>query len=1278
MNFLSWLMTTTLLLHAFSIRYNASAHRLTAAFSTLQSRHWTVQKSSSSSLYVKIAAEVNDSNIPVHDDAATDHARAQLQKYFPFPLDSWQIAAGTSLLAEHNVIVCAPTGAGKTVVGEMALHIAMERNTKAIYTTPLKALSNQKFGEMRQIFGGDKVGLSTGDISIRRGADVTIMTTEVYRNMAWRAKTGAASLANGIEQDGIQIDNSQLLESARLDEYADLSSNSIVVLDEFHYMGQKGRGSTWEESVIFTPQHTQIVGLSATLPNAHRLAAWMESVTGRKSILVEAGGKRPVPLRYYFASKRDFSPLFRDVEAGPGADHGLLGLRGDGTANTPKKLKGMKEKGKLTADDNNALPRGLELHPTLQSSLERRLASIDRRIQKIVERESYDDYGGSFISAREKRRMKDNMLKAELKKSVPSIATLISRLQDNDLLPAIFFIFSRKGCDNAAQVLAESLKSADEPKDKKPNIKQKYRKGKQIGRGKGRARGRRTSNNNEWDLNEDELTMVQDVDGRNFRADLLDQLLSDDFDSSNADRFTPTGVYDDSFLSDENIQYYADIGLLTFDEVKNVAFRVLKFNMENEEIEFSNDTVEQILCGIGSHHAGLLPAHKAFTETLYRLELMKVVFATETLAAGINMPARTTVICSMAKRGDRGMELLETSNMLQMAGRAGRRGMDTQGACVVAATPFEGPEDAITILTNEIKPVISQFTPSFSLAVNLVERGNGKLDLARSMVQKSFAAWESRQREEEMDSAMGVMDNQDNASPEDQFLNVLQLALEKELIETRAGTSPTGTSTGKISKLTALVDILSDGKKLKKVSKRHSGCAQMLELEQSTLKYLERELRERPDDVDLGLPVDMIDDEKSELLAEIKTQRQRVLKGEREVNDSMISIIAKVANNRMKMEDETAEALKNSLASARENYNSEESSILQEGGILEPGELNFYVKNCSKKNRGPILALTTSAPSDDNGEDENWSQTLAILNVLESYGCIVKATESESAENSIYYVSSGGTHVGGLGMDNSLWTLTALGGAFDVAYESAELDKFQDALSFLGIEDDGDDNDDEIEEDSDEFVNIPKPQRESEKLVRDLCELSASEMAGYVSALVIDAPRQADSAIASFQKLTYNQQRVVQGALLSMERLNEVQRKFSLDELIGKTQLELNSCDVVTRWAAGDSWSDVLLMSGAAPGDLVRTLSRCLDALKQLGNVPYVPARGFDGDGVTVRTEASGLHPKIRALCREAAAEMDRYPVKDIMPFEEDTEGDSSDEADDEKENLDTPKKEAP
>ena len=203
--------------------------------------------------------------------------RRMLQSSFPFPLDAWQLNAGETILADRNVIVCAPTGAGKTVVGEMALRIALERDMKAIYTTPLKALSNQKFGEMRRVFGVERVGLATGDVSIRRGADVTVMTTEVYRNMAWRAKTATSSLWDDVIVDdgGLRIDAGRL-ESAssrpsssssrdRGDEYSDLSSNSIVVLDEFHYMGQKGRGSTWEECVIFNPRHTQIVGLSATL-----------------------------------------------------------------------------------------------------------------------------------------------------------------------------------------------------------------------------------------------------------------------------------------------------------------------------------------------------------------------------------------------------------------------------------------------------------------------------------------------------------------------------------------------------------------------------------------------------------------------------------------------------------------------------------------------------------------------------------------------------------------------------------------------------------------------------------------------------------------------------------------------------------------------------------------------------------------------------------------------------------------------------------------------------
>jgi superfamily II RNA helicase len=205
------------------------------------------------------------------------------------------------------------------------------------------------------------------------------------------------------------------------------------------------------------------------------------------------------------------------------------------------------------------------------------------------------------------------------------------------------------------------------------------------------------------------------------------------------------------------------------------------------------------------------------------------------------------------------------------------------------------------------------------------------------------------------------------------------------------------------------------------------------------------------------------------------------------------------------------------------------------------------------------------------------------------------------------------------------------------------LDKFQNAFATFDYN-----VGDEPKEECESFIS--KPQAEAEALTKYLCDLDAGEMAGYVSSLVVDTPRRADSALESFQKLTHKQQRVVQGALLSLERLVEVQRRSGLDDAIGKCQLELSSCDVVTAWASGASWNDVLAMSGAAPGDLVRTLSRALDALRQIANLPYTPARGFDG---TMRLEAIGIHPQIRSLCREAANEMDRYPVKDDLPFQE-------------------------
>lgn len=221
-----------------------------------------------------------------------------------------------------------------------------------------------------------------------------------------------------------------------------------------------------------------------------------------------------------------------------------------------------------------------------------------------------------------------------------------------------------------------------------------------------------------------------------------------------------------------------------------------------------------------------------------------------------------------------------------------------------------------------------------------------------------------------------------------------------------------------------------------------------------------------------------------------------------------------------------------------------------------------------------------------------------------------------------------------------------------MACASSELDNLKDAL--VDFEQDDSVDSTELQESS----GIPKPQQEAETLLGHLCDMTHAELAGYVSALCIDSPRRADSAMESFLSLTQTQQRVVQGALLSLERLVEVQRHLGVDDLFCKCQLELSSCEVVTAWANDCSWNDALAISGAQPGDLVRILSRVLDTLRQIANLPYIPARPLDGNA---RKEAPGVHPTIRALCREAANAMDRYPVKDLLPFEEEEEEEEGD-----------------
>lgn len=645
------------------------------------------------------------------------------------------------------------------------------------------------------------------------------------------------------------------------------------------------------------------------------------------------------------------------------------------------------------------------------------------------------------------------------------------------------------------------------------------------------------------------------------------------------------------------------------------------------------------------------------------------------------MPARTTVICSLAKRGEGGaMNPLDTANTLQMAGRAGRRGMDTDGTCVLVTTPFEGPEEAIDILISEINPVESQFSPGYSLAVNLIARGEGKLDVAKTLVQKSFLQWTKQQVESQVQTAKEIhgeeFDEMIEIAAHEKFLDGLKASLDK-------------------SRHKRMIEVLEDKTLLKKASKSFSGVLQILNLEESTLSYLQKELEQMPNiesimDED-GLSSLLSEDNKN-IEEEIARQQQRIRKSREDVSKHIMTALAVEANSILTIGSSPfAVEMQSALFVARKS----DKEVNMKDKIT-PLELTRFAKSAITMNRKRRKQKSATKDSGIDGSslidvlnvvdevDDSLDDLLALVNVLVAFGCIRAIDDSDvvDVESQSFQITTGGENVGLLGLDNALWFLTAMGGAWDVTGASAELDKFKTEMNNIGVYDENslfDDDAFDVEDDyglfekptsnqesssreeekEDESDIVPLPQREANILTEQLLNLTPAEIAGYVSCLVSEGGRRDGntSVLSAFQQLTPSQQRVVQSSLLAVERLTEVQNKFSVDENTSKVTLELATCEVVTAWTEGCSWNEALAISGQAPGDLIRTLHRALDALRQIGNLPVNAVRALDAGNGIVQKEAPGIHPDIRRMCREAAISMDRFPVKDPLQFDYEDEG---------------------
>ncbi|ELR97635.1 RNA helicase [Gloeocapsa sp. PCC 73106] len=536
------------------------------------------------------------------------YSSLNLKQLFPFELDDFQLQAIAAQDEGDSVVVCAPTGSGKTLIGEYAIYRALAKGKRVFYTTPLKALSNQKFRDFQEIFTENhQVGLITGDIIIKPDASVVVMTTEIFRNMLYETPIG---------QVGTSLE--------------DVES---VVLDECHYISDPQRGTVWEESIIYCSTEIQLVALSATIGNPEELTDWINSVRTNqdppnKCQLINSDF-RPVPLRYYFSTVDGLFPL------------------------------------------------------------------LNQKQNQI----------NSKLKAKSSKKTRNRLRKEDC----PSIFQVINQLSQAEMLPAIYIIFSRRGCEQAMQTLA-SLNLVNSSEEQQ--IYLTLLRFLLLGQSDLRV------NFGDFTGRDPELQEKLIVDLGNFgpEPELQEKLLSFLANNPNAEL--------------ELWQY--------LEKNPNLKQQILIFLVESSEVA----RIEQIyplLRGVASHHAGLLPPWKELVEKLFELGLIKVVFATATLAAGINMPARTTVISALSKRTESGHSTLSPSEFLQIAGRAGRRGKDSVGHVVTMQTPFEGAEDAARLATANPEPLVSQFTPSYGMVLNLLQKHS--LSEIKDLLELSFAEY---------------------------------------------------------------------------------------------------------------------------------------------------------------------------------------------------------------------------------------------------------------------------------------------------------------------------------------------------------------------------------------------------------------------------------------------------------------------------------------------------------------------------------------------------------
>lgn len=648
-----------------------------------------------------------------------------LKKYFRFEPDKYQIESAKFLYNNDDTLVLAPTGTGKTLIAEYVINKNMDEGKTTYYTTPLKALSNEKYTDFCKLYGKENVGLLTGDIKINSQAPIVIMTTEIYRNMLM-----------GEKKDDLD---------SRLDNVA------TVVYDEFHYMNDADRGEVWESSIMYTPPKVQQLLLSATAENGDVVQKWVnrlltEKQAGRTAQIVNVpSDERHVPLKHYIynprVSKTSITPLM--VERFSLKKLTKMSKPESKTQLTDKQREILSDISKRNGG-NGSVEGGIE---TLYQITDEN-GDLSVLEYALIHRLNYPE-----LEAQRAASILSNKAERVINSSLKSANTLSQKATKKafyaDVAPKKFI-----GAHKAAQLLIE------------PELKREARRG--LMRLSYALKGDGSLEDGCKKIND--LIGKSDMSIGDFKQKLTNLGLKKDFVDAISDELTiykrpdvmpvefdlintlnkedklPAIFFNFSKKQCNNLRnkFLKTGQSLLNDEEKQKAAEIIKKHIEKGGFFGTGEDPATLLSGVALHHAGKMPAYKALVEELAQNKLLKVVFATSTLGAGINVPAKTVVFTQLtryggASGGSNGERFvtLSANEIAQMGGRAGRRGKDFIGNVIYIPDRDHGPQSIYNLVTAKPDAINSNFKPTYSFISHFIAQEGTDAHLADA-VDKSF------------------------------------------------------------------------------------------------------------------------------------------------------------------------------------------------------------------------------------------------------------------------------------------------------------------------------------------------------------------------------------------------------------------------------------------------------------------------------------------------------------------------------------------------------------